>query len=150
MLSRENLSKLNSKRIKNNAKSIYEIAIYLNEQNDIFDIKIDPFKQIKVFNMKTALYWDAIKESNLLDIAKPDTHIIDVLNSSFNLNLPKNQMADYEVIRSLFEKIAEANSMTIYQVDKILWLVCAKDKNAFYLHDTLNFKDQLLNQLSII
>jgi N-glycosylase/DNA lyase len=150
MLSRKNLSKLNSQRIKNNARSIFDIAIFLKEQNDIFNVNIDPFKQIKVFNMKTALYWDAIKESNLLDIAKPDTHIIDVLNSGFDLNIPKGQLADYKVIKSYFEKIAKANFMTVYQVDKILWLVCAIDKNAFYLHDTLNFKEQLLNQLSSI
>ena len=148
--SHENLSKLNSNRIENNARSIFDIAIFLKEQSNIFNIKIDPFKQIKVFNMKTALFWDAIKESNLLDIAKPDTHIIDVLNSGFDLNLPKSQLVDYKIIKSLFEKIAEANSMTVYQVDKILWLVCAKDKNAFYLHETFNFKDQLLKQLSSI
>lgn len=133
----------NHSRIKNDTKSIFEVAQYL-ENIPILDKVVYP----PIYNMGLALFADAVKESGILDIAKPDTHIIDVLNKAYGKNFKKNNTQKMNNdIQKMMKQIADDNNVTVYKLDKIIWMASANVESTFYLHNAMTYKQKLLNLL---
>lgn len=139
------LNSLKPLRFEQMVKSVYSTAVYLRN-NNLFNSSIT-LKNPSIYGMSKTLYSDAIKECNLQDIAKPDSHIVDVMNCALGTRYNKNALkkSDHIEIQDIIKRIAVINNVSVYKVDKILWLVCAKSGNDFYLHHTVNFKTQLCN-----
>ena len=115
-------------------------------------VNTNSFKHI--YGMGFALFSDAIKESGIIDLAKPDVHVIDVFNKAFgskNEFVRPSKTIDLENILRVFYDISIATNESIYKIDKIIWMVAAKPGNDFYLHpmntSTVNFKQKLLNSM---
>lgn len=62
---------------------------------------------------------NALKELGYLDYPKPDVHMIDIFES-----LGLSESSPYAVFEAIV-KMAEANGVTPYEADKILWLICS-------------------------
>ena len=90
--------------------------------------------------MSWTLLSDAVKEAGLFDLAKPDVHIIDVLNEFYKAKkidmtykMPQNskQFIDFhENIRQIYEN-NQSKLNSIYELDKKMWISCAR----FYFHN---------------
>lgn len=114
----------------------------------------------EVYNMGPALVRDFLKECGCTWLAKPDTHIIDVMRlvmdserenetESIRHNVRKDDVA-----REVFD-IAQAVSaesgdpadklVTAYQIDKMIWLLCTAD---FYLDEVSGLKGILQRTLA--
>lgn len=131
----------NSKSYLTSAKSYFDLVNKIINQEIIDEIS----------GMSWALVSDAIKESGLLDIAKPDIHIIEVFGKAFHND--KNYFKKYQgkklfnEILSIFHAISTEVKKSIYEIDKTIWLGCAH----FYFHNEKNTdknnKKSLLSKL---
>lgn len=90
--------------------------------------------------MSWTLLSDAVKEAGIFDLAKPDVHIIDVVNKFYKVKkidkqykMPQNskQFIDFhENIRQIYEN-NKSKLNSIYELDKKMWISCAR----FYFHN---------------
>lgn len=125
-------NKLFDTMINNRKSKSYQTSknSYFELVNEIINQKIID----EISGMSWALVSDAIKESGLYDIAKPDIHIIEVFGKAFHND--KDYFKKYKgeklfnEILSIFHAISTEVKETIYEIDKIIWLGCAH----FYFH----------------
>jgi len=106
-------------------------------------------RESKILGMNTALFSDALKECGIIDIAKPDVHIIDFLNAVDPKNFPPKTTLSLKQIRrtnEFFYDFSRATNQSIYQLDKKIWLVCSKGYS-FYLDNNRDYKQQLLSSI---
>lgn len=82
--------------------------------------------QDNIYCMGFALSCNVIKDLGFTDYCKPDTHLIDVLSEiGFCSDNPRSVF--YKV-----REIAEANNITPFHLDSIIWLICS---GYYYKHD---------------
>jgi len=72
-----------------------------------------------------ALACDVLKELGYTQYSKPDTHLVEVFQSIGLTN------GDIRSTVQMVQTIAEANGITPYRLDKIIWLICS---GRYYLH----------------
>lgn len=114
------------KQFKNGAEfHQWTNALYQNEET------IDELPQQlerEIHGLGYALAVDFLKEIGYCNYGKPDVHIKDILKG---VGLCTDKPKDIEV-QKILRKIAKANEVSAYNVDKILWLV---GSGSFYAHD---------------
>lgn len=115
-------------------KSVITACEFLKEFENAeeFDKYVDSFRgkeielpQIiskRIFGLGFALSCDFLKELGYSSYAKPDIHIKDIF---VLLNLCENN-DDYVVFNAVIEMARKVND-TPYNIDKMLWLICAGD-----------------------
>jgi hypothetical protein len=84
--------------------------------------------QRKPKGLGPAVAADFVKESDLADGGKPDVHILEVLFGIGALETNSDLNGALEIMR----QIAKVNNTTVFEIDKMIWLICTKN---FYLHD---------------
>lgn len=126
---------IKKQKYKNPVKKQYSsFDEYFKDVSDMF--VLDDIK--KLYGIGFALFADAIKEAGIIDIVKPDLHIVNILNEEFRDKTDKEfkiptSMNEFKKILEIFYELAKTNNKTIYDVDKVLWMVRAKRGNEFYL-----------------
>lgn len=155
--------------IKRYAKSMIECANYLKgfatDAAVLIDLKshnkdfrsIVSYFRSKIKNgFCVALTCDFLKEYNsAFDLSKPDVHIKDIMaakkfrhpnyynNEKRELELVEEMIAITEDINNELESRGE-KSITVYQLDRMLWLVCTEN---FFLHNETNNKRSFLQRV---
>ena len=154
----ENLNKINPKyRILEFCEGVSSIHNIIKDKHylerlssEIYDMRFEDYIAVvqskinqeitkDLVGMGLTLLSDAIKESNIIDVVKPDLHIIRVLNAVFELKLKESPSNDkeYEKVVSAMWKIYQQvkaetyknKKLNLYIIDKIIYLSCA----SFYL-----------------
>lgn len=99
--------------------------------------------------MSWTLYSDAVKESGLIDMSKPDVHIVKILNEIHNIKMstPESKTQLYSYNR-IFNEIARKAGVTAYELDKVYWLFSSGN---YYLENhsksRSNLRDQNIREL---
>lgn len=92
--------------------------------------------KLKIPGFGFALACDFLKELGYTKYSKPDTHTKDILMGvGYVFNKTKNSLETDYLSYIEMQKIAEANNITPYEIDKILWLI---GSGSFYLSDDKN------------
>lgn len=133
------------------AKGIHSIAIYLKKNIDDISkqlyysdsdtyinrvaniINRDSIEDIDGIGL--TLFSDFIKESKLLDVPKPDLHVLNLYNDIFNNHKRINNVANEKQLAKIlgfFYDLHDATGKSIYEIDKAMYMAFAK--NPFYLH----------------
>jgi hypothetical protein len=94
----------------------------INHNAAMIKAMIEVKKENDIVGLGETLVADFLKDSGIIDCGKPDVHIKEVLKEIFT-----NEGSEQELLR----KIADAASVSVYQVDRIIWLLCT---NEFYMH----------------
>ena len=129
---------------KTNASSINE---YIKIVEEI--LKLNSNKTDKIHGLGIALYSDALKETGIIDLVKPDVHILDFYAKIKGINSKKINI-DQALILDLsqfFYEFSRATNESIYKLDKKIWLISSK--NPFYLSEKKDYKEKLLNAISM-
>ncbi len=95
-----------------------------------------------------ALTCDFLKEfdETFIDLPKPDVHIKDTLMVFKGIPL-----SDFDcikemqnIVKAINEKLPKKEQITVYQLDRMIWLICS---NNFFLDDIENSKNEYLKEL---
>lgn len=158
------LRKLSKNRMNQFCRGLIDIANWLNSNQATFNKKItyndfdSYFCQVNgiiskkninlIYGYGKALFSDAVKESGIIDLAKPDIHIIDVINAVFNTK-QLDPDKDYKELLKIFYDMSQATNYSVYKLDKMIWLACAH----FYLdgeNKTIkDYKSELIKVLTM-
>lgn len=148
------LNILTDKQKKNISKGVYQTARFLANYNKT-EISIPCLVAGSIYGFQLTLASDAIKESGIRDIAKPDIHIKDVLKvlgiTQGSDNIDQTYLDNLQIVMN---KIAKSKkNVSTYMIDKMIWLICAN--NPFYLHSRAKksgnkFKQTYLKKLKCI
>lgn len=100
---------------------------------------------------------DAVKEAGIIDTLKPDRHVQNTLFEVFNKGEVENvSQKSFKKMLEILYDIAHALKQTqkdvsIYQIDKIIYMICAQGNNGFYLHTGLQTdREKLIDDLLAI
>jgi len=132
-------------------KSMYTWCVENYVSTDVADRMLDvSWKQLSdnqtgISGFRDALATDFLKEIGFTEFGKPDTHIIDIF-SELKLCNPKSNSEIQKTLRA----IAAENNVTPYEVDKTIWLICAKGGKKFYLHPNIRVKNQNNSKLELL
>ena len=88
---------------------------------------------IEISGIGFPLACDFLKEIGFMNFGKPDVHLKEIFKA-LNLIDPNENSAikqDYQTLK-LIDKIARANGITSFEVDKIFWLIGSGN---FYLEN---------------
>ena len=142
----------NAKLPKSQRVSSYERTIF--EQTD------EPYQTVlkmqKVLpGYGIALTCDFLKESHLFNIAKPDVHlchvfsVIDKIQYSMDLVLVKRiaEFAENIGVRPDPNNFCDTGS---YYIDKIIWMICSRDKTEDNNRKMPSVKEELLSKIVAI
>lgn len=88
----------------------------------------------EVYGIGYALACDFLKGFGFVEYGKPDVHVIDIL---VNLGFCKEDASLYSIQKTI-SSMAEANKITPYYLDKILWLI---GSGKFYRHSLFDTGD---------
>lgn len=140
-------------------KGIYEGSKYLVKDNGIQEInnltKVNVLtdKELKtitsiskkIHGIGFALTCDWLKEYGCTWLAKPDTHIIDIvacMNSA--ITKEKDIMKYMSNWANIIKQSGVDKKMTAYKLDKMIWLLCTEN---FYL-DSIGGKRDMLKEIN--
>ena len=84
----------------------------------------------EIYGIGYPLACDFLKELGFVDYGKPDVHVIDIF---VGIGLCQPKPKPYQV-QKVITKIADAASVTAYNVDKLFWLI---GSGKFYNHKHL-------------
>ena len=152
------------------AHALIECAIYLSECRDrkavlnklksSYKDEKDYKKLIETFHKKIhhrysiALTCDFLKEfdEKFSFLCKPDVHIKDTLCALLNKeeNYYHTAKREYECIgemQELVKLIGEAKKITVYQLDRMIWLICSEK---FFLDGVRSSKSEYLTKIANI
>lgn len=156
--------------VKRYANTLLDGALYLSQFKNRGDFLNDLLKHYKnkdfrklisYFRGKVkhgfsiALTCDFLKEFdlNFCDLAKPDIHIKDTLCvlNGYEDNYYSGAKKEFECIENMQSLVMEINEnlptaeqITVYQLDRMIWLICS---GRFFLHNTEDSKTQYLRFL---
>lgn len=133
----EQYSKMNATNIEDYMKIIDKM------------IKLNSKKTDKIHGFGIALYSDALKETGIIDIVKPDVHILDFYAKIKGIDTEKiktNQSLMLELSKFFYD-FSRATNESIYKIDKKIWITCSR--NPFYLHEKKDYKKMLLDAISM-
>ncbi len=137
---------------KHNTGAEYHVYVIGKGYNMLEEIVED------IFGMGETLASDFLKEIGYVEYGKPDVHIEAVYCAVNNLEINRPINNKQKTIQSFLIKVSEAVSkqykrdVSVYNVDKVLWLVCADPRTRFYLHHDIvkSDKNHLLEKLQTI
>lgn len=112
-------------------------------------LKLNSNKSHIIHGFGIALYSDALKETGIIDIVKPDLHIIDFYAKIKGIDTEKiktNQSLMIELSKFFYD-FSRATNESIYKIDKKIWLSCSR--KPFYLHEKKDYKKMLLDAISM-
>lgn len=90
-----------------------------------------------------ALACDALKELGFYEYCKPDTHLLDIFSETGICE--RNKLEVFETVSKISERCCEfGESVTPYEIDKILWLISS---GRYYRHDGIDDVKSLKNKL---
>lgn len=122
---------------------------YMGDVKELISYKIA--KPLK--GMQITLLADAIKESGMIDVMKPDRHVQNTMHQIFDLgdNTDKVDDLSFERILNIFYDISKACGQSIYKIDKIIYMYCAQGNNGFYMSNIYRSdRDKLIENLRSI
>lgn len=147
--------------MKRFSKILIKSAEYLSHFSNREDVIIDLLNNYKDSNLRALIEYfmketsygktlacDCLKEldKRFSFICKPDIHIMDTLDALYG-KIAKNIYDYIEEMQYLVEQINTVNSkeqITIYQLDKMIWLVCSGN---FYLDKLKNAKKIYIDKI---
>ena len=155
--------------IKRYAKSMLECANYLKRfatdaavladlksHNEDFESLVSYFRSNIKNGFSVALTCDFLKEyDRAFDLPKPDVHIKDIVaaKNSHSPNYYNNEKRELELVKEMITitedinnelKIRGKKPITVYQLDRMLWLVCTEN---FFLHNEPNNKKAFIQRV---
>lgn len=79
----------------------------------------------EIYGLGFPLACDFLKELGFVEYGKPDVHLKDIF-LALNIINQRKKSIDFEILRTI-DRIADANRITSYAVDKIFWLIGSGD-----------------------
>ena len=117
------------------------VSFDYNKSSERISDKIKILKSIqsKIHGLGFALTCDWLKECGCEWLAKPDTHVIEVVKHFKRAQ----KMSECQVVEFVFEWSKLVN-VTAYKIDKIIWLLCTGN---FYLNKPKTSRSAILKQI---